>query len=591
MGLFANVFVADAQSPTAWNCNITSAFGGNPWPSTTNTLWEGGDICPADTWKLVFYDEFQGSSLNTNKWATFFPYGANGSDQCSFCRTHSNDGQQIYKDNNVTVSNGTAKIIAKQENSSWYGVNKNYSSGVIHSKSNCTFNKGKFEARCKIPKGIGYWPAFWLFGFSTEVDIFEFGGHATKYPHVAVHKWLPNDVNYEFGEYTSEQVDLSLDFHVYTVEWDDFIVTYKIDNAIVKKIGRFLNSTSGIWATTCGDRPATVYTRNPAYPNSNDFVNIIFNLAIGNGNDQCSFVRSPDASTLFPQQMEIDYIRVWQRTPQAGLTDLCAVRTIQGNNDICNGAATNYTIGSLPNDTYSWTTSPNLSIVGSTSNSTVQVQPINSTVQGNAWVKCNIGSGNGVCPNLSTTKNIWLGVPIAPTFTTSQALCQEPIVHIAETANSINSTYVWTAQVDTRPAYSVTAGKDIDIDGTTYANHTFRYSLIVSNTCGSAASPTKITSSQKCKTGTNIMWRVVPTPNPNTGHFSINFENSIDEGYERPTKFELIICNLDNKEVLRSNANAGERIDIGGISDGVYIATVVLPTGERQSLKIVKINP
>ena len=53
----------------------------------------GGNVCVDEPWQLVFSDDFDGDSLDRSKWMTWYPYGENSSDQCSFCRTHGEEGQ------------------------------------------------------------------------------------------------------------------------------------------------------------------------------------------------------------------------------------------------------------------------------------------------------------------------------------------------------------------------------------------------------------------------------------------------------------------------------------------------------------------
>ena len=127
-----------------------------------------------DCFTLVWSDEFNGTSIDETKWnfenGTGYPV-----------LTDWGNGEVQYYSNrpeNIQVSNGSLKINAVQEN---FG-GKSYSSGRIRSKGNFDFKYGRIEARIKIPKGNGLWPAFWLlptenvFGtwpYSGEIDIME----------------------------------------------------------------------------------------------------------------------------------------------------------------------------------------------------------------------------------------------------------------------------------------------------------------------------------------------------------------------------------------------------------------------------------
>src|ERR1035437_9776703 len=161
-----------------------------------STNFTGGNICSNKNLILVFDDEFDGDSLDASKWITWFPYTATGNDSCEFCRTHGNEGE-IYLDSNVVVSNGTLKLIAKRQTTTWYTATRDYTSGMIESREGWMY--GLFETRCKIPYGMGFWPAFWLFGGNgTEIDDFEIGGQSPSYPHIACGVWDSSDFVRQF---------------------------------------------------------------------------------------------------------------------------------------------------------------------------------------------------------------------------------------------------------------------------------------------------------------------------------------------------------------------------------------------------------
>ncbi|MES2798342.1 MAG: glycoside hydrolase family 16 protein, partial [Bacteroidota bacterium] len=107
-----------------------------------------GQACPT----LVWQDEFDGNALNATNWNI-----STGNGCPSLCG-YGNNELQSYEAANLTVSNGTLKILAKQENIG----GANYSSGKITSKDKAKFTYGRYEARIKLPKGDGLWPAFWM---------------------------------------------------------------------------------------------------------------------------------------------------------------------------------------------------------------------------------------------------------------------------------------------------------------------------------------------------------------------------------------------------------------------------------------------
>ena len=128
-------------------CTVTIAFSGMyiVGNESTKTVKADGE------YQLVWSDEFDGTELNRNNWNVEVNGNGGG-----------NNELQYYVDNtkNLEVSNGTLKIHALREN---YG-NKSYTSGRINSKGKQEFKYGKIEARMKLPRFSGIWPAFWTLG-------------------------------------------------------------------------------------------------------------------------------------------------------------------------------------------------------------------------------------------------------------------------------------------------------------------------------------------------------------------------------------------------------------------------------------------
>jgi len=367
----------------------------------------GGNICPTEPWKLVFHDEFDGTAIDTEKWYTYFPYDGNFGDQCQFCRTHSTENsQQIYRDENMVVSNGTLKIVQKNETASWMGYTANYTSGAMNSIQEFR-TYSKYEIRCKIPSGEGFWPAFWVWTPDYEIDIFEFGGQSPDEPHLSIH----NSVNGTLYSLGFPGIDYSQNFHTYAVEYDPFFIRYYIDDVLIHTMYRYSTSSGNDVIDYCNVQPG-IYLENPQYPSSpTPPVRVIANVAIANSGIDFFGLSAPNANTVFPNQMEIDYIRVYQREPQAWLSDLCS---ISGQDLICSSQQATYSFGELSgSSSITWTTSSNLQII-SQSSTAVVVRPVNSSINGAGWVRANIP--NGPCPEDTYTKSIWIGKPNSPTI-------------------------------------------------------------------------------------------------------------------------------------------------------------------------------
>lgn len=372
--------------------------------------WYGGIIkCSSEDYKLVFHDEFDGSSLNPSKWYTYYPYGANASDQCEYCRTHG-DERQVYKDANVSLSNGTLKLVVKQETATWYTATREHTSGMIHTKQG--FKYGKFEIRCKIPSGSGFWPAFWLWGLD-ECDVFEFCGDNTNNFNSNLHMDC-NSQHHQIPMAHSPGPDFSQNFHVFSVEWEPLYVSWYVDGQLVRKVPT-LKTVAGN-SVNCGDKLGVqTLIANKIIPD--EYMSVIANLAVSRDNGYCS-PHGVNNQTPFPSTFEIDYIRVYQKDIQSGLTDLCANK-LNGDNMLCIENQYTYTYNGVNNSVDTWTTSSNLNIVNSSPTS-ITVSPIsNSSTSG--WIKASFNSSSQPCSN-EVIKNVTIHQGISGFINNSQTL-------------------------------------------------------------------------------------------------------------------------------------------------------------------------
>ncbi|MFH1121649.1 MAG: glycoside hydrolase family 16 protein [Bacteroidota bacterium] len=260
--------------------------------------------CPDGAWELVFSEEFESNRLNTENWITWFPYTDDGSDQCGFCRTHGNGGQ-IYRDENVVINNGVLNLTAKFEPNSWFGVQRDYTSGMIHSRQ--SFGIGKYEIRCRLPKGMGFWPAIWLFGANVaELDILEAGMQHPRRFHMSIHNY---QIKKMLHKRHCDMKELSSEFHTYTMVWDSSFIQFSLDHKVVWKVSPY-KYRFGCRVKKCEIKPGK-YQLEPIFPPSDETVHLILNLCIGN--ETTPFTKSPDSDTVFPNQMEIDWIRYYKR--------------------------------------------------------------------------------------------------------------------------------------------------------------------------------------------------------------------------------------------------------------------------------------
>lgn len=226
---------------------------------------------PLAAWNTVFTDHFEAASLDLNKWITSLPWG----------RTNGNE-LQYYAEDAFDLSVFSRNRI-KAERRQMYGYS--YTSGAITSHTLFSLQYGYVEIRTKIPKGKGLWPAFWLLAEGTdwppEIDVFEILGDQPNKVYMTNHWKSPTGVHLSTqGTYTGP--DFSQDYHTFAVDWQP---------------------TEIIWYVDGVER----YRTQQGVPNEPMY--LIANLAVGG-----DWPGAPDATTVFPAYLDIDYIAAWQLT-------------------------------------------------------------------------------------------------------------------------------------------------------------------------------------------------------------------------------------------------------------------------------------
>lgn len=338
------------ENPAMWTLDKLEILGIHPHHFTgpDYILITGEeDICPTDEFKLVWHDEFNGTSLDTAKWYRYFPFGTKygfdnrlGKDDCLFCRTSIDPDnldnqatQNIFLDENVIVEDGICKLIQKEEDANWYGMDLPYTSGMIWSKQRF-YGPTRWEARCKIPHGKGFWPAFWVFGSGKEFDAFEFAGDKPKELHSTIHRYFPDGHKHAKTNKNDDNIDFSDDFHVYAIEQQPFYVAFFLDGEEIYRLSRLNRAFDNI--TSCKPLPG-IYNLDDVFPIGMDQT-VQVTAGCGVSVEGGPFTGAPDPSTVFPNQFEIDYIRVYQIEPQPGwgaLDDACDSYQITGPKAFC----------------------------------------------------------------------------------------------------------------------------------------------------------------------------------------------------------------------------------------------------------------
>lgn len=269
----------------------------NDSPSITSGTATIPNYNPGDGgWILVWSDEFNGTALDTSVWN--YDIGNNGNGNIGW----GNSEAEYYTDRpqNVRVENGKLVITALQES---YG-GQNYTSGRINTKGKYSFKYGKIVARIKLPYAQGMWPAFWMLGNSYantannwprcgEMDIVESVGGTFDQNNGAENFFWYNETSAatenQVSGYKFANRGISRDdYHIFEAEWNEQFIQTRID-------GVAYNSPLDI----------TISERSEFQQN----FFILLNIAVGG-----PWPGYPDASTVFPQNMYVDWVKVYQKT-------------------------------------------------------------------------------------------------------------------------------------------------------------------------------------------------------------------------------------------------------------------------------------
>lgn len=239
-------------------------------------------------YSLVWQDEFDGASVDPTRWE--FQIGTGCPSLCGW----GNNELQYYRAENATVSGGLLTITARQQA---FG-GKAYTSARLRSRGLADFTYGKIEMRAKLPIGRGLWPAFWMlptnspygnWPVSGEIDIMEYLGQQPSQVFGTLHYGNPDQI------YSSSATSLPSGtfhdgFHTFAIEWEPNRIRWLLDGVQYACKSNWISSAAGYPAPF--DKP----------------FHMLLNLAVG-GN----LPGSPDATTIFPQEYVIDWVRVWQK--------------------------------------------------------------------------------------------------------------------------------------------------------------------------------------------------------------------------------------------------------------------------------------
>ena len=269
--------VSDRVSASTWETFTWAAVGGTPPPPPPPTG------APPGFPTLVWSDEFSGSTISGANWT--YDLGNSG---------FGNNELQNYtnRPENARIVNGMLVIEARRENLG----GSQFTSARLKTQDRRSFGVNTWvEARIQVPQGQGIWPAFWMLGNSIstvgwpscgEIDILEIRGQ-NPFQLIGTMHWANSTGQHvSFGTSINSPVSLAAGFHTYAISRTPTAIRWFLDGVQYHEanIAGGINSTQEFQAQFF----------------------IILNVAVG-GN----FVGPPNAGTPFPQQMRVEYVRVW----------------------------------------------------------------------------------------------------------------------------------------------------------------------------------------------------------------------------------------------------------------------------------------
>jgi beta-glucanase (GH16 family) len=249
-------------------------------------------------WRLVWSDEFSGpngSLVDTSKWVAETGGGGWGNNELE---SYTDRPQNAYQqDGNLVIKIRQEKFTGSD------GIARNYTSARLKTLGKFSQAYGRFEARIKIPRGQGIWPAFWMLGDDInkvgwpacgEIDIMENIGKEPTLIHGTIHG---PGYSGEHGigapaslsDLPKTAQAIADDFHIFAVEWEPNVIRFYIDDHLYET------------RTPADLPPGTKWVYDHPFF-------LLLNVAVGG-----DWPGNPDGTTVFPQTMLVDYVRIYRR--------------------------------------------------------------------------------------------------------------------------------------------------------------------------------------------------------------------------------------------------------------------------------------
>ncbi|MDN3411517.1 glycoside hydrolase family 16 protein [Pseudoalteromonas sp. APC 3250] len=298
--------------------------------ATTSNFEKVDPAQPVSDWQMVWSDEFDGTSIDTNKWN----FELN-------CAGGGNNEKQCYTDSeeNAFIKDGVLNIVALPAEE---GAEKPYTSARLNTRYNADFTYGRFEMRAKLPSGQGSWPAFWMmptdeeYGTwprSGEIDILEAvnlktvaeDGTVEANIHGTLHygrEW-PNNSSSGKAYTFPEGMNPADDFHTYAIEWQEGEIRWYVDGYLYATQRRSevrYNSKDepvglkhkGWFAEYFEQGSGELTTHWDTAPFDKDFYLILNNAVGGDWPENVNNLGVDAAAFAEGQSFEIDYVRVYE---------------------------------------------------------------------------------------------------------------------------------------------------------------------------------------------------------------------------------------------------------------------------------------
>ncbi|MBC8181382.1 glycoside hydrolase family 16 protein [candidate division KSB1 bacterium] len=252
---------------------------------------EEDDIVVPEGYKLVWNDEFNGTEIDLTKWEHEVNAQGGG-----------NNELQYYTDRKINsyIEDGKLIIQALKETYTGPEGTREYTSARLRTAKKGDWKYGRFEIKATLPHGQGLWPAIWMlptdwkyggWAASGEIDIMELIGHKPNEVFGTLHYGgeYPNNVHTGKSD-TLTTGNFSENFHVFILEWEEKAFRWYVDDIYYQ--------TQTTWHSDNADYPAPF----------DQFFHLLLNVAVG-GN----WPGKPDNTTVFPQRMVVDYVRVFKK--------------------------------------------------------------------------------------------------------------------------------------------------------------------------------------------------------------------------------------------------------------------------------------